>query len=103
MAFESQRSVPANHPSLPGHFPGEPIVPAVVILEEITAALAQWNSDYRLAGIRTVKFLAPLRPDQLFTIALSWRHDSDDEVDVSCGTEDGTIVQGRLLVRRQPI
>ncbi len=28
-------TIPADHPSLPGHFPGRPIVPAVVILDEV--------------------------------------------------------------------
>ena len=34
-----QFSIPADHPSLPGHFPGQPIVPGVVVLERVLEAV----------------------------------------------------------------
>jgi 3-hydroxyacyl-[acyl-carrier-protein] dehydratase len=43
MSFEIRRAIPADHPSLAGHFPGAPVVPGVVILDEIAAALAEWR------------------------------------------------------------
>jgi 3-hydroxyacyl-[acyl-carrier-protein] dehydratase len=55
--------VAATHPALPGHFPGDPIVPGVVLLDRIAAALER-AGDLRLARIGAVKFLAPLRPDE---------------------------------------
>jgi len=55
--------IPAAHPALPGHFPGQPIVPGVVLLDRITAALER-DGDARLSHIAAVKFLAPLRPDE---------------------------------------
>jgi len=55
--------IPAAHPALPGHFPGQPIVPGVVLLDRITAALERVD-DARLSHIAAVKFLAPLRPDE---------------------------------------
>src|SRR5437868_5279247 len=64
MQFELCRTIPADHPSLPGHFPDAPIVPAVVILDEVIAALAEWRGQCQLTAIPTVKFLAPLKPDQ---------------------------------------
>ena len=39
MTFEVLRLIHADHPSLPGHFPGAPLVPGVVILDEVIAAL----------------------------------------------------------------
>lgn len=53
----------ADHPALPGHFPGEPIVPGVVLLDHVASALAQLDGR-ALARIQAVKFLAPLRPDE---------------------------------------
>lgn len=55
--------IPAGHPSLPGHFPGNPVVPGVVLLDRVAAAIEHAGGG-RLARIAAVKFLAPLRPDE---------------------------------------
>ena len=39
MTLEVRRVISADHPSLPGHFPGMALVPGVVILDEVLAAL----------------------------------------------------------------
>jgi len=99
MNFEVRRTIDAGHPSLLGHFPGMPIVPAVLLLDEILTALTEWREDSRLIAIRAVKFLAPLKPEQPFTICLSGGYDADGEVDFSCRVGDHVIVEGRLQVR----
>ena len=101
MTFEVRRTIPADHPSLAGHFPGTPIVPAVVILDEVAAALVEWRNNSQVAEISTVKFLAPLKPEEPFSILLSTREPMDDQFDFSCRVGDRTIVQGRLLAGRR--
>jgi 3-hydroxyacyl-[acyl-carrier-protein] dehydratase len=98
MNFEGRRTISADHPSLPGHFPGTPIVPGVVILDEILAALTEWRGDSHVTAIRAVKFLAPLKPQQPFTICLSAGRDAEDAVDFSCRVDDRVVVEGRLQV-----
>ena len=98
MTFEVRRVISADHPSLPGHFPGMPVVPGVVILDEVRAALLEWRKDYELTGIQTVKFVAPLKPEQAFTICFSTGDDGGKEVNFSCRVEDRVIVEGRLEV-----
>jgi 3-hydroxymyristoyl/3-hydroxydecanoyl-(acyl carrier protein) dehydratase len=61
--------VPSLHPALPGHFPGNPIVPGVVLLDRVAAAIEK--SGERLARIGVVKFLAPLKPDESATLAIA--------------------------------
>lgn len=61
--------IPATHPSLAGHFPGNPVVPGVVLLDEVAAAL-QRRYDRRIAGFSQVKFVAPLLPEQIAVLQL---------------------------------
>ena len=96
MNFEAYRTIPADHPSLDGHFPSAPIVPGVVILDEVAAALAEWQKDSQLLGMRVVKFVQPLQPGQSFTIHLDAVPDTEKEVDFSCRVEGNVFVEGRL-------
>jgi len=99
MIFEVSRAIRADHPSLPGHFPGTPVVPGVVILDEILAALLEWRQGFDLTGVRTVKFLVPLKPEQPFTIYFFTEDDDAGEVSFCCRIENQIIVEGRLEVR----
>jgi 3-hydroxymyristoyl/3-hydroxydecanoyl-(acyl carrier protein) dehydratase len=102
MTFEVRRTIPADHPSLPGHFPEAPIVPGVVILDEILSALTQWRKDSQLRAIRAVKFLAPLKPEQPFTICLFAEEDTEDEINFHCRVGDRIMVEGRLQIGCRP-
>lgn len=62
--------IEADHPSLPGHFPDAPIVPGVVLLDRIAAALERAGAG-RLARIGAVKFVSPLLPRQDAELSLS--------------------------------
>ena len=99
MTFEVRQAISADHPSLPGHFPDAPLVPGVVILDEVLGALLEWREDCQLTGIRTVKFLLPLKPEQTFSICLSTSNDGAGDVNFSCRIEDRVIVEGQLEVR----
>ena len=71
MRVVARRGISADHPSLSGHFPGNPIVPGVVILDEVFEALMAWRGPCAVTAMPAVKFLAPLRPAQEFAIDLS--------------------------------
>jgi 3-hydroxyacyl-[acyl-carrier-protein] dehydratase len=62
--------IEADHPSLPGHFPGQPLVAGVILLEQVAMALRQWKG-MRLARVVEAKFLAPLEPSQDAELVLS--------------------------------
>jgi 3-hydroxymyristoyl/3-hydroxydecanoyl-(acyl carrier protein) dehydratase len=62
--------IPADHPALAGHFPGEPIVPGVVLLAEVLRFASGGAASVRGLRLPTVKFHAPLRPGEEFTIDL---------------------------------
>ncbi len=62
--LQTDLCIPAEHPCLPGHFPGQPVVPGVVLLDRVAAAIqAHWGR--RIAALPQAKFLAPLLPQQV--------------------------------------
>ena len=53
-----------DHPSLPGHFPGRPVVPGVVVLDRVVAALERVHGPLPPLRLPQVKFLLPLLPGE---------------------------------------
>jgi 3-hydroxyacyl-[acyl-carrier-protein] dehydratase len=51
--------IPVEHPAFEGHFPGAPLLPGVVLLDEILRAVP---SDHWT--IASAKFLQPVRPGE---------------------------------------
>lgn len=68
--FEQPLCIEAGHPALPGHFPGQPLVPGVVLLEQVALGLRAWRGQ-RLGRVLEAKFTAPLLPDQRALLQLS--------------------------------
>jgi len=57
--------VPPDHPALPGHFPGAPVVPGVLLLDLLLdAAERALGRALEPRALEQVKFLAPLLPAQ---------------------------------------
>jgi 3-hydroxymyristoyl/3-hydroxydecanoyl-(acyl carrier protein) dehydratase len=70
MTYRCSMTVAADHPALPGHFPGRPIVPGVMLLEQVAHALRAWRGQ-RVLRVVEAKFVAPLLPQQTAEIELS--------------------------------
>jgi 3-hydroxymyristoyl/3-hydroxydecanoyl-(acyl carrier protein) dehydratase len=69
IGFECTVCIGAEHPALPGHFPEQPLVPGVILLEQVAEALRAWR-NLRLARVLEVKFVAPLLPEQTAQLQL---------------------------------
>jgi 3-hydroxyacyl-[acyl-carrier-protein] dehydratase len=60
---ESVFEVDAGHPALAGHFPGEPVLPGVVVLDRVIEAARAWlGPELTVVGLPQAKFMSPLRP-----------------------------------------
>jgi 3-hydroxyacyl-[acyl-carrier-protein] dehydratase len=62
MKKTSTLNIPVDHPAFAGHFPGMPIVPGVVLLDETMHAIADAVGHEGAWQIGSVKFLSPLGP-----------------------------------------
>jgi 3-hydroxymyristoyl/3-hydroxydecanoyl-(acyl carrier protein) dehydratase len=72
--FTATILVPLDHPAIPGHFPGDPVVPGVLILEELLLATGRWlGTAADIRRLQQAKFLAPLRPGEEAVIDLARR------------------------------
>jgi 3-hydroxyacyl-[acyl-carrier-protein] dehydratase len=62
-------TIPADHPSLQGHFPGNPVVPGVVLLDHALALILPAHG--RLVRLPSVKFTRIVRPGEVIEV-LAW-------------------------------
>ncbi|MDN3517123.1 hypothetical protein QWY84_05825 [Aquisalimonas lutea] len=90
-------TIPADHPCLPGHFPGDPVVPGVVLLDHALAAIRPADSPAGLE-IARVKFRRPVRPQQAVAVEAG-DPDGHGRVVFRCRVEGDTVVEGMVRSR----
>ena len=88
----------ADHPTAAGHFPGNPIIPGAVLLDEIVQAIA--GSAAGDITIRSAKFLTPVRPGD--ALQLRWQDGPDAATRFECSLLDPErlALVGTVQVRR---
>ncbi|HEX9390277.1 MAG TPA: AMP-binding protein [Usitatibacteraceae bacterium] len=86
-------AIAADHPALAGHFPGDPMVPGVIILARVAEAVRARYPQLELGALLNTRFHAPLKPDQTFTVQAQW--DAGGRVRFEMRAETGT---GVLLI-----
>ncbi len=80
--------IATDHASLPGHFPGNPVVPGVVMLDEVLRALPGFlGNPARVTGLPSVKFLAPLSPGQEFEVVFRGKNAGRAGFEVHCNAQ----------------
>lgn len=63
--------IPPDHPCLPGHFPGRPVVPGVLLLDRLLDALEAEAGPLQVPlRLPQVKFARPLLPDEQAEVVL---------------------------------
>jgi 3-hydroxymyristoyl/3-hydroxydecanoyl-(acyl carrier protein) dehydratase len=70
MGSEALFVIEPNHPSLAGHFPGRPVVPGVVVLDQTIAVILRDRPNQFVTALREVKFLSPVIPGDAVTVEI---------------------------------
>jgi predicted LPLAT superfamily acyltransferase/3-hydroxymyristoyl/3-hydroxydecanoyl-(acyl carrier protein) dehydratase len=62
-------TIDARHPALAGHFPGSPVLPGVVLLDETVRLVEQANGGGAVRWtVGAAKFLKPVQPGETLTL-----------------------------------
>ena len=89
-------SIPSGAPCLEGHFPGDPVVPGVVLLERVLEGLNGGGCGG--CGLPSVKFLFPVRAGE--TVNVAYRCEPG-RVFFTCRVEGRTVLQGQGHLERK--
>ncbi|GGC66041.1 hypothetical protein GCM10011504_49990 [Siccirubricoccus deserti] len=95
MSTDFRITVPAEHPALPGHFPGRPIVPGVLLLDAVLQAVAAAEPGRgRPSLVARAKFPAPVAPGEGVVVTLAPR--GTHRVGFTCRCGSTTVLLGEL-------
>ena len=87
-----------QHPAFDGHFPGGPLLPGVVLLDEMLRVLeagAGWT-------LSSAKFLHPVRPGETLTLEHVTLNNGSIRFSIRSATTEGTLVATGTLMPRLP-
>jgi 3-hydroxymyristoyl/3-hydroxydecanoyl-(acyl carrier protein) dehydratase len=94
-------AISPQHPAFAGHFPGAPIVPGALLLDEAVRALGAPASDANLhCEIATAKFLSVVRPGEALT--LEHERAPDGSIRFVIRALERTVASGRLTWVSRP-
>lgn len=88
-------TVPVDHPAFAGHFPGRPIVPGVVLLDQAILFAEQWLGQPGCAWqVGNAKFLSPVGPGETLRFALQRK--TSGSVSFTVQATERTVASGSL-------
>lgn len=85
----------ADHPAFAGHFPGQPIVPGVVLLDQAILFAEQMLARPALNWqVGNAKFFSPVNPEEVLTFSLELKPSGSISFAVKC--DERNIASGSL-------
>jgi 3-hydroxymyristoyl/3-hydroxydecanoyl-(acyl carrier protein) dehydratase len=93
--------IAADHPAYAGHFPGQPILPGVVLLDEALHALAaQLGGQDAGWQLKSAKFHSPVQPGEALALHATELPAGGFRFDIRCG--DRSVASGSLVFSQAP-
>jgi 3-hydroxyacyl-[acyl-carrier-protein] dehydratase len=98
-AAEKSWYIDPGQPVFAGHFPGNPIMPGVLVLGLLKTMLAeQSGTSVQIATIKRQKFIRPVLPGDTLTIRISTLETDGEFIDVhyQANVAGGPVAKGSL-------
>ena len=92
-------TISAQHPAFTGHFPGAPILPGAVLLDETLRALQLESGSRGEWQIGSAKFVRPVRPGEPLT--LEWERLPSGSLRFAIRGAGGLVASGILVLSVQ--
>jgi len=90
-----ERVFQADHPAAQGHFPGNPVIPGAVLLNETLQAIeASLGTALVPFRITSAKFLRPTRPGD--RVLIEYSRNTRGEIAFACAVEGKPVLTGQL-------
>ena len=97
----AELSFSRDHPATRGHFPGNPIIPGAVLLNEAVQAISTvLDASLSVVHIRSAKFLRPTRPGERVVIEFS--RTAQGEIRFECTVEGKSVLNGQIQCQETP-
>ncbi len=94
--------IPPDHACLDGHFPGRPIVPGMVLLDEALSLIGDHLPGRIVSGLASAKFLAVVLPGQVVEVQCGTPPadpSAPSRVDFACVVAGGIVARGTARLR----
>ena len=95
--------IPPQHPAFDGHFPGAPLLPGVVLLDEMMRVLEADGSAFEGGWtLSSAKFLHPVRPGETLTFEHKTLGNGSIRFSIRSAAAGGTLVASGTLIPKLP-
>lgn len=92
--MQEKFTITSSHPALAGHFPGNPVVPGVVLLDCIKQIALKDNAIESITGVNNLKFMRPVLPEQQVDVSIE--NIADKRLRFICQVESDIVMQGEF-------
>ena len=87
--------IAADHPTGPGHFPGNPIIPGALLLAEVLRTVADAEGTHYLScNLSSAKFQHPARPGD--DVEIMYSYTAQGSINFKCTVAETGVLSGTI-------